>query len=155
MLGDYSMKKINPNKVSTEYLPGVTKTSPVNGRKYTMTHSDTTADLFVAIGLHYAENKINDTRDEVRLEWRIHSQKPILYGNVLVDGEGVEGNASIRNAIFIKEMPTALQAIRYADQSLFEKYPYLDQVPIYIQFNSTKPRFNKLRYFGTMQMYRI
>ena len=149
------MKKINPAKVFTEYLPGVTKTSPIDGRKYTMTHSDITADLFVTIGLKYAENQTNAMRDEVRLEWRVKSPKPFLYGNVLVDGEGVKGSASIRNAIFMREMPTALQAIRYADRALFEKYPSLDKIPIYIQFNSTKLRYNKLRYFGTMQLYII
>jgi len=147
------MKKINPQKVFTEYRDDVTKTSPIDGRKYTMTHSDTTADLFVTIGLSYAEDQINATRDEVRLEWRINLRKPILYGTVLVDDENITGFPIVRNSIFIKEMPTALQAIRYADKALFQKYPQLDKVPIYIQFSSTKPKFNKLRYFGTMQLY--
>ncbi|WP_069998327.1 staygreen family protein [Cellulosilyticum sp. I15G10I2] len=149
------MKKINPNKVFTEYLSPLTNISPLKGRKYTMTHSDDTGDLFVTIGLTYAEDQINPTRDEVLLELLSKNNKPIFYGKVLVDDENIKDNIRIRNAIFLKEMPTALQAIRYADRALFEKYPLLDQVPIYIQFSSTKPQFNKLRYFGTMKNYRI
>ncbi|MDF2614292.1 MAG: hypothetical protein K0S71_2078 [Clostridia bacterium] len=149
------MKKINPEKVFTYYRDDVTKTSPIDGRKYTVTHSDETGDLFVTIGLNFAEDKISAARDEVLLKWRINSQKPMLYGTVLVDNKDTIGMPSIRNAIFIKEMPTALQAVRYADRALFEKYPQLDNIPIYIKFTSTKPKFDKLRYFGTMRLYRI
>ncbi len=148
------MKKINLNKVFTEYRDQILPTSPIKDRKYTITHSDETGDLFVTIGLKYAEDQITPIRDEVKLNWRIYNKKLFLYGEVLVDGAHLKGNEIIRNAIFIKEMPTALQAARYADQALFEKYPQLDHIPIYIQFYSKRPEFNKLRYFGTMKRYR-
>lgn len=149
------MKKINPDKVYAEYRDDIDKASPVKERKYTVTHSDTTGNLFVTIGLEYAKDKLTSMRDEVLLEWRIHPKKSMLYGKVLVDGEGVEGSPFIRNMIFKKEMGTALQAVRYADRALFEKYPDLDKLPIYIDFISSSPEFNKLNYFGNMQRYRI
>ena len=58
------MERFNPDKLFVEFRD-VTPTYPLLGRKYTQTHSDVTADLFVTIGLRYAFDKINPTRDEV------------------------------------------------------------------------------------------
>ncbi len=147
------MKKINTDKVFTEMRDGVTATYPVSGRKYTMTHSDETADLFVTIGIGFAEDKVERIRDEVRLQFIIIDRMPILYGEVVIDGMGVPGNPPVREAIFKNEMPTALQAIRYADRELFTKYPKLDQTPVYIQFLSANPDHNKLYDYGTIGEY--
>lgn len=149
------MRKIDPNKIFTEYRQEVTPTAPSRGRKYTMTHSDTTGDLFVTIGLTYAEDKIGPMRDEVKLAWETLGNRPILYGEVVVDGKDVPGNAKIRNNIFLKEMPTALTAIRYGDRQFFEKYPELDNVPVLIQFISRNPNFHRLRSFGKIGDYRL
>ena len=148
------MKKINPAKVFTEWRNGVTDTYPISGRKYTMTHSDKTGNLFVTIGSNFAEDKISKLRDEVRLQYIIIDLMPILYGEVFVDGMGIPGNPPVREAIFKKEMPTALQAIRYADDALFSAYPELDQTPVFIQFISSNPDRNKLYDYGTIGEYK-
>lgn len=148
------MKRNNANKVFTEYRNNVTAIHPIKGRKYTMTHSDQTGDLFVTIGLEYAEDKVLPIRDEVRLEWSQLGNKPVLYGEVMIDGEGIPGSPHNRNAIFQKEMPTALKAIRYGDHALFEKYPELDKTPVFIQFISHNTMFNKLYHVGNIGNYR-
>ena len=63
------MKKIDPSKVHAELRDRVSPISPILDRKYTVTHSDETADLFVTIGRHYADDKIGPTRDEVLLAY--------------------------------------------------------------------------------------
>lgn len=40
------MKVFDPEKLYVEFRPGVTKTEPILGRKYTLTHSDISAELF-------------------------------------------------------------------------------------------------------------
>ena len=45
------MSKLNPEKLSVEFRDGVTNTEPILGRRYTLTHSDITAELFLTIGL--------------------------------------------------------------------------------------------------------
>lgn len=40
------MSKLNPEKLSVEFRDGVTGTEPILGRRYTLTHSDITAELF-------------------------------------------------------------------------------------------------------------
>lgn len=40
------MNKFNTDKLSVEFRNGVTSTGPTLGRRYTLTHSDITAELF-------------------------------------------------------------------------------------------------------------
>ena len=147
------MKKIDTGKVFTEWRNGVSETYPISGRKYTMTHSDKTGDLFISIGNKFAEDKIGKLRDEVRLQYIVIDRMPILYGEVLVDGMGIPGNPPVREAIFKSEMPKALQAVRYADNALFTAYPELDNTPVYIQFISSNPDRNKLYDYGVIGDY--
>lgn len=148
------MKKINPKKVFTEFRDGVNKIEPIEGRKYTVTHSDKTGDLFVTIGLKYAEDKIDKLRDELLLTWTYSDERLKLIGQVLIDNEVIK-NSRIRNIIFKKEMPLALQAIRYADRELFQLNKSLDDIPIEIQFISQSEKYNKIIEFGTMKEYEV
>lgn len=147
------MKNLSPSKVFVQYRDKMRPNNPVTNRKYTITHSDTTAELFVFVSENYAEDKIADMRDEVRITW-LHNEKGIvLIGSVLIDGEGIVGNEYIRNKIFYDEMPTALQALRQADRFLFDNYPYLDTAPIYIHFVSSNPKYDKTYNFGYIGDY--
>lgn len=148
------MKKINPFKVVTEMHDYVTPLRPVRGRTYTMTHSDDTGDLYVDIGKRIIEERVGALRDEVRLVFEDTENGLILMGEVLIDGDGIEGKAQYRNEIFAREMPIALQAIRYADQKLFSNRPELDEIPILIWFRSADPNYNKLYDYGTMNEYK-
>lgn len=145
------MKKIEPDRVYSELRDHISPISPVIGRKYTVTHSDETGELFVTIGRHYADDKIGPLRDEVLLAYENAETGMILLGEVLVEDEGITGSAEKRNEIFQMEMPIALQAIRIADQKLFQAKPELDEIPILIWFRSADPEYNKLYDFGTMK----
>ena len=140
-------------QVFVEYRDGVTATTPLENRTYTMTHSDDTGDLFVTIGLTLAQDKTNELRDEVYLTWQKIYDKNLLYGEVLIDGEGIQGTSKIRNDIFRREMPLALQAIYVADTPLFEACPHLNDTPIIINFKSADPTYNKLYTYGTIGNY--
>lgn len=141
-------------QVFIEFREPVTALEPLSDRKYMMTHSDETADLFVTIWTQYAEDKVGPLRDEVRLEWTILKDMPVLYGEVLIDGEGISpDNAELRDNIFKREMPLALQAIYHADQQLFTTNPELKNTPVFIRFLSTQANYNKLYNFGTIGEY--
>lgn len=149
-----TVKRLNPDKLYVEYRPGVTKTEPVISRKYTLTHSDITADLFLNIGLQFAYDKINPMRDEVLAEWRTYNGNPFLYVYVYVDGQFEPLVSSIRDGIFRRELPLALEAIRYGDNSFFDAHPDLDNAPIWIHFDSTNPDYNRFEYWGTLKDYK-
>lgn len=148
------MKRLNPDKLYVEFRTGVTASEPVIGRKYTLTHSDITADLFLTIGLQFAYNKVNAMRDEVLAEWRTNNGFPFLYAYVYVDGQFGPAVSAVRNAIFRRELPLALEAIRYGDRRFFTAHPDLDNAPIWIHFDSTNPEYNRFENWGTPKDYK-
>ncbi|TWI59652.1 staygreen family protein [Halalkalibacter nanhaiisediminis] len=59
------MSTFNSEKLSVEYMEGIAARKPVMPRRYTLTHSDLTGELFLTIGINYAWGKINSLRDEI------------------------------------------------------------------------------------------
>ena len=148
------MKVLNPQKVFVQYRNAMTPYNPIIERKYTITHSDTTAELFVFVSNSFAEDQTTNMHDEVRIAWQQNKNKLVLMGSVLVDGIGVIGKAEIRNKIFQGEMPTALQALRQADRFLFDENPTLDNTPVLIHFVSSKSSYDKIYSFGYIGDYK-
>lgn len=149
------MKELSPQKIFVQYRNAMQPYEPVAGRKYTITHSDITADLFVFIADTYAEDQVTDMQDEVRVKWAQNDKGLFLIGSVIVDAPGVSGNPDIRYLIFYREMPTALQALRQADRFLFEQYPVLDNTPVYIRFLSDHSEYNNTYDFGAIGNYKL
>ena len=148
------MRELNPQKVFVQYRDIMKPYEPVISRKYTITHSDTTAELFVFVAENYAEDQVTKMHDEVRVAWEQTKKGLALIGSVIVDGKDVSGNAYIRNKIFLNEMPTALQALRQADRFLFNKEPALDNTPIFIHFISSNPAYDKTYNFKVIGNYK-
>lgn len=149
------MRELSPQKVFVQYRDNIKPYDPIKGRKYTITHSDITAELFVFIANNYATDQITSIHDEVKLGWEQTQRGLFLIGSVLVDGTDVIGNSEIRNRIFYTEMPTALTALRQADRFIFQKYPYIDNTPVLIHFISEKPTYDKTYNFGPIGNYKL
>lgn len=145
------MREYDSYKVFAQYRDDMQPYEPVAGRTYTVTHSDTTGQLFVFIGEGYAEDQVNEMRDEVRLAWIQTVNGPELTGSVLI---GDDRRAAFRNSIFLSEMPLALQALREADRFLFMQYPELDGAPVYISFLSGNPAYHNIYAWGAIGDYR-
>jgi len=146
------MERLDPEKLYVEFRPGVTMTEPILGRKYTLTHSDMTAELFLTIGLQFAYDKITSMRDDVLAEWRIANQGLFLYVYVYIGNFEPAINA-IRNAIFRRELPLALEAIVYGDHKFFMVHHQLVNSPLWIYFDSQDPNYNRFEYWGTVKDY--
>ncbi|WP_054738880.1 staygreen family protein [Cellulosilyticum ruminicola] len=140
-------------QIFVEYRDKVTKTTPTQNRTYTMTHSDETGDLFVTIGLIYADDMTYEIQDQVYLRFTPLADKWILLGEVLIDSEDFEGNKQVRYDIFKRKMPLALQAIYTADKAFFDAYPELKDAPILIRFKSTDSKYDKLYDYGSIGNY--
>lgn len=149
------MSKLNPEKLSVEFRQGVTSTEPVIPRRYTLTHSDITAELFLTIGLNYAYDKVSAMRDEVLGEWVNVKNQYFYHVYLHVDGQFGPAATAIRNRVFIRELPLALEAIRYGDNKFFSVHPELNHVPIIVYFISTIPKFNRIENWGTFSEYEI
>lgn len=155
-MGVDDLNPFDPEKLSVKYTGVVTATEPVIPRRYTLTHSDLTGDLFLTIGIHYACEKITPMRDEVLGEWMAIENPFYYYVYLYIDqGQYDQNAAAKRNEIFRRELPLALTAIRYGDRFFFNAYPSLDEAPILVTFMSAYPQFNRQEYWGTFQRFSI
>ncbi|MDW0116508.1 staygreen family protein [Sporosarcina thermotolerans] len=145
------MSKFNPEKLSVQYRNGFNAMQPVIPRRYTLTHSDETGDLFLTIGNEYAWDKVNpQMRDEVLGEWWMNRGCLYFYVSLYIDqGEYNQNTSAKRFEIFKRELPLALRAIRYGDNLLFSNYPNLDNAIIVVNFISTYPQFAIQENWGT------
>jgi len=153
------MERLNPKKLHFTYLTGTTPEELILPRRYTLTHSDITGNLFLSIGNHYNEKQISNLytklmRDEVLAELTGDCNSLLFRIYCHVSGGFVLGTAKWRYNIFHSELPLVLEAIRYGDRALFEQNPQLDKTPILVHFQSTNGRFNKVEDWGTMVKYR-
>lgn len=149
------LSTFNPEKLSVEYMDGVTTTEPIIPRRYTLTHSDVTGELFLTIGIHYAWNKIDPSlRDEVLGEWMRCGNFFYFFVYLYIDqGPYHNFDPAKRNEIFRRELPLALTTIRYGDRTFFNTYPLLKDAPIIVTFMSAYPEFAKQENWGTFQNF--
>jgi len=153
------MERLNPEKLHVTYLTGATPEELILPRRYTLTHSDRTGELFLSIGAEYETKQISKLytrlmRDEVLAELTDDEDNLIFRVYCHVSGGFVLGTAKWRYNIFQSELPLVLEAIRYGDKTLFEQNPQLDNTPVSMHFKSTDIRFNKVENWGTMADYR-
>lgn len=147
------MGRLKPEKLHVNYLLGVTPEVPITPRRYTLTHSDVTGDLFLSIGLDYNLGYNSGwytrfMRDEVLADWKEDKMGMSLHLYCHVSGGLVFGRASWRESIFRSEMPLVLEAIRHGDRRFFEANPELDNSPIFIHFLDAKRNHSKIEAWG-------
>jgi hypothetical protein len=155
------MGRLKPKKLKVTHLSGAKVKALTVPRRYTLTHSDLTGALFLSIGSDYDTRATSGLyarlmRDEVLAE--LINDRGTMIFNVYchVSGGGFAfGGARLRYSIFCSELPLALEAIRYGDRTLFEQNPELDQSPVYVHFQSTNSKFNKVEEWGVMADYRV
>lgn len=149
------MNRLDPEKLTVEFREGVTPTKLIIPRRYTLTHSDITAELFLTIGINYAYDKINEIRDEVIGKWIKIGEEYFFNVFLHIDGQFETIETAIRNTIFRRELPLALEAMRYGDNEFFRAHTVLDNAPIIVYFNSTNPYFNRIENWGTFSDYNL
>jgi hypothetical protein len=134
---------------------------PVTPRRYTLTHSDTTGDLFLAIGPAFDKAQISGwytrlMRDEVLAEWlQDDDGQAALHVYCHVSGGLVFGTAAMRYAIFRQELPLVLECFRHGDRQLYEARSELDQAPVLVHYRSSRRRYRRIEQWGTPADYRI
>ncbi|CAM0870451.1 unnamed protein product [Alopecurus aequalis] len=126
-------------------------------RTYTLTHSDVTARLTLAVSqtVHGAQLRgwySRLQRDEVVAEWKkvhgdmsLHVYCHISGGHLLLDLV-----APLRYAIFRKELPVVLKAFVHGDGSLFSSHPELEEATVWVHFHSNLPSFNRVECWGPL-----
>jgi len=152
--------RLIPEKLHVKYLSGATVDAPAAPRLYTLTHSDSTGDLFLSIGPCYDKKQISGLytrlmRDEVLAELKEDSEGLSLNVHCHVSGGFVFGRAKWRYNIFCSELSLALEAIRFGDKGFFDSDTRLDKTPVLVHFKSTDSKFNKTEKWGSLKDYKL
>lgn len=152
------MRRLKPEKLQVSFTRGTLPDSLVLPRRYTLTHSDRTGELFLTISSDFDKKQISGLytrfmRDEVLAEI-IRDVCSITLKVYCHISEGVIiGTAGFRCRIFHAELPLVLEAIRYGDRVLFETNPELDDTPVQIHFTSGNRKYAGVEHWGTMNRY--
>ena len=153
------MSRLNPKKLHVCF-EGVLPDGLSLPRRYTLTHSDKKGDLFLTISSDFKEKQISGLytrlmRDEVLAEWKIEQTHFSLHVYCHVCGGFVFGKASLRESIFRRELPLALEAIRHGDRELFLKDSRLDRARILVYFQKPKSQDCKVEPWGNAADYKL
>jgi hypothetical protein len=153
------MSRLDPAKLHVQFAAGITPEGPLAPRRYTLTHSDTTGELFLTIAPEVDHEQISGwytrlMRDEVVAEWQKSGDGPALHLFCHVSGGLVLGSARMRYGIFQRELALVLEAFRFGDGGLFKAQPELDRAPIWIHFQSANRRYHRTERWGTPADYR-
>jgi hypothetical protein len=154
------MARLKPDKLHVTFTDPTTAVGPLTPRRYTLTHSDVTGDLFLTIGSDYDLEQVSGwytrlMRDEVLAEWLEEDRGPALHVHCHVSGGLVLGPSRFRLEIFQRELPLVLEAIRYGDQSLFETHRHLESAPILVHFHAREARYDRVEEWGTPADYHV
>lgn len=147
------MSKFIPEKLFVEYKDKVDIDTKNKDRKYTLTHSDETADLFLTIGKKYDYEKTNETRDEVLAEWKVVDGRDILSVYLQVSLDSSLNKTIIRDKVFREELSLALNAIIYGDKDFIKENSELYKATVIINFKSDIPKYNKIEEWGIVIDY--
>ncbi len=153
------MAHLNPEKLHVTFMDGVHADGPLIPRAYTLTHSDTTGDLFLTIGQRCNLPQISGfytrlMRDEVLAEWE-ENEKVTLHVHCHVSGGIVFGPSKWRYSIFQFHLPMVLEAFRYGDQQLADASPQAAQAPVLVHFHAREKKYNRIESWGNFDDYRI
>jgi hypothetical protein len=154
------MSRLRADKLHVKLGPFVSDEGPITPRSYTLTHSDFTGDLFLTIDAVYDEEQISSLytrlmRDEVLAEWRTDERPPALHVHCHVSDGFTLGPARLRLAIFKRELPLVLEALRFGDRHFFAAHPGLDEASIFVHFHAKEPRYDRVEAWGAPADYRI
>ncbi len=150
------MPRLKPEKLNVRFHDSLSPIDLIFPRRYTLTHSDRTGDLFLTIGLDYDYEQIKGwytrlMRDEVLAE--LVEEKGGYVLHVYCEVSRGFGTRRFREAIFRRELPLVLEAIRYGDRELFENEPELDSSQVLIHFCAKKPKDDFVENWGPISKY--
>ncbi len=154
------LSRLNPEKLHIRFLSGISPEALSLPRRYTLTHSDATGDLFLSIGPDYDYKQISGLytrlmRDEVLAEWKEDQNGLSIHVYCHISGGFIFGRAAWRESIFRSEMPLVLEAVRYGDRKLFAQDSRLDQSRIWVHFQTLKAKKDKIEQWGVPSDYKI
>jgi len=135
-------------KLKVTFAPGTLPDGPIAPRRYTLTHSDRTGQLFLTIGAEYDGKALRSLqvrleRDEVLGEWVISDGRPRLELHMTAQaGLPIFGTAAVRRRIFHGYRSLVLAALEHAERDFTGAgaHPELVGAPVVARFHWRRGR---------------
>ena len=151
-----NLSDFNKEKLNVVFATDIDKSGPIIPRRYTLTHSDETGELFLSIGKYYDYSKVSELRDEVLGCWSCDENNLYyLRLEVLLDTCNDEEKIAIRNKIFRNELPMVIKAIIYGDREFFLIHKELYGSKVIIKFKSSNKTYNAVEHWGYVKDYKV
>jgi hypothetical protein len=137
---------LDPSRLQVTFAEGSRPDGPLTPRRYTLTHSDRTGDLFLTIGPDYDRQalralQVRLERDEVLGEWVLGPDGPRLDLHMTAQGGlPLFGTGAMRCNIFRRYRPLVLDALGYGDRAFAAAHPELDRAPVISRFHWRRGR---------------
>jgi hypothetical protein len=144
------MTRFDPAKLHVTFGDGFAPAdacadAPLVPRRYTLTHSDATGDLFLTVDAAYdwaalTTWQVRAMADEVVAEWVTAptddgSETPELIVHCRAQGGWIWFPVKNRIRMLREYMPLVLEAMRYADRAYLDAHPELDGAPVESRFH--------------------
>ena len=151
------MARLDPQKLHVKIDKTFQTQDQFVPRKYTLTHSDVTGELFLTIGKNYDHEAKSGwykklMRDEVLGEW-INRDEVELHIHLHVSGGLVLGLAKWRESIFKSHLPLVLEAICYGDRAFLQGRENCLQAPILVHFHAKQTDLDHIEQWGSVKDY--
>jgi hypothetical protein len=152
------MQDLQPEKLHVTFEDEIGAQNSVLPRRYTLTHSDRTGDLFLSIGRDYNRRQISGLytrlmRDEVLAELNGDARAAALHVYCHVSGGLVIGTAHWRNGILHHHMRQVIEAFRYGDREFYARHPEGKQAKVWVHFHSSDPKYNQVEDWENLTLY--
>ena len=151
-----NLSDFNKEKLNIVFADDIDNGGAIIPRRYTLTHSDETGELFLSIGKYYDYSKVSELRDEVLGCWSCDENNLYyLRLEVLLDTCNDEEKIAIRNKIFRNELPMVIKAIIYGDREFFLIHKELYGSKVIIKFKSSNKTYNAVEQWGYVKDYKV
>jgi hypothetical protein len=122
-------------------------------RKYTTTHNDDRAEIYISVGHEYNQLLLN-TEEVKNVESQVNGywDKDRIIMSAVVSSEK-NPQFEIRERIIKHELPNVLRGIGTAEYALCTICPHLRCTKIYVDFQSHMEKYNRVEYYGRLEDY--
>lgn len=153
-----AVSRLQPAKLHVTFREDTSKTKFSLPRKYTLTHSDLSGELFLTIGAEYQKKQISGLytrlmRDEVLAEWHDDGRGLALHLYCHVSGGLVLGTARWRNDILLEHMGMVIEAFHHGDREAISSHAEMRQAGVFVHFRSSRTEYDRVEDWGPFHSY--
>jgi len=148
------MEKLQTTQFTVMIAPPATPYGPVEGRKYTLSTSETGNSRHLTIGTKYNVSLYNTCEDIFTAEWISKLGEYVFSGRIYISGgEYDEEQAANRFNHLHSLIPEMIAHIIKSDYELFKHVPWLLDAPIIIEYVSNFQQLRTIKNYGTPRKY--